>query len=100
MRFTVFSTNTKKKLDDYFLYGKHEVLNMNGVKFFWNALSSDLESFMNNIDSEDKEKYLIENNIIDKYLLNKKLVDLTQIPEILINEFTVPTFRSFGTAGA
>ena len=50
----------KKKLDDYFLYGKHEVLNMNGVKFFWNALSSDLESFMNNIDSEDKEKYFFK----------------------------------------
>ena len=41
-------------------------------------------ALMSNID---KQKYLIDNNLIDKYELNKKLVDLTEIPENLIINF-------------
>jgi len=40
-----------------------------------------------NMNKEDRNKYLIENNLMQKYLFNKKLVDLTEIPEKLINDF-------------
>ena len=39
------------------------------------------------MDNIDRNKYLIENNLINKYNLNKKLVDLTEIPENLIINF-------------
>lgn len=39
------------------------------------------------MESNDKIKYLDENNLMDKYLLNKKLVDLREIPEKLIIDF-------------
>lgn len=40
-----------------------------------------------NMSKEDRYKYLNEHNLMDKYLLNKKLVDLREIPEKLINDF-------------
>jgi 5'-3' exonuclease len=40
-----------------------------------------------NMNKEDRNKYLIEHNLMEKYLLNKRLVDLTEIPEKLINDF-------------
>ena len=36
---------------------------------------------------EDRNKYLIDNNLMSKYLLNKKLVDLREIPIDFINKF-------------
>jgi hypothetical protein len=36
---------------------------------------------------EERNKYLEDNNLMDKYQLNKKLVDLREIPEKLINDF-------------
>jgi len=39
------------------------------------------------MDDKEKNKYLDDNNITEKYILNKKLVDLKQIPENLINIF-------------
>lgn len=40
-----------------------------------------------NMTIEDKYNYMNENKILENYLLNKKLVDLTEIPEKLIIEF-------------
>jgi len=39
------------------------------------------------MSNEDLLKYLEKNNILEKYNLNKKLVDLSQIPQELINIF-------------
>jgi len=39
------------------------------------------------MNNEDRNKYLIENNLMEKYLLNKKLVDLREIPNNLVIEF-------------
>jgi len=39
------------------------------------------------MDTTDKHKYLNENNLMDKYLLNKTLVDLREIPDKLILDF-------------
>jgi len=36
---------------------------------------------------EEKFKYLVDNNILDKYKLNKTLVDLSEIPETLMTSF-------------
>jgi len=36
---------------------------------------------------EDRNKYLIDNNLMSKYLLNKKLVDLREMPIDFINKF-------------
>jgi 5'-3' exonuclease len=40
-----------------------------------------------NMSKEDRNRYLNEHNLMEKYLLNKKLVDLTEIPQKLINDF-------------
>lgn len=40
-----------------------------------------------NMKKEERNKYLEDNNLMDKYQLNKKLVDLREIPEKLINDF-------------
>ena len=40
-----------------------------------------------NMNKEDRNKYLMEHNLMEKYLLNKRLVDLREIPEKLINDF-------------
>lgn len=39
------------------------------------------------MSNEDKYRYLQDNNIIEKYELNRQLVDLREIPEKLISEF-------------
>jgi 5'-3' exonuclease len=39
------------------------------------------------MDNIDRNKYLLDNNIIENYKLNKKLVDFTEIPENLIINF-------------
>jgi 5'-3' exonuclease len=39
------------------------------------------------MNNEDKNKYLMDNNLIDNYNMNKKLVDLTEIPDKLISNF-------------
>ena len=39
------------------------------------------------MDKEERNKYLEENDLLDKYNLNKKLIDLEEIPENLIIEF-------------
>lgn len=39
------------------------------------------------MDEENRDKYLIDNNLMNKYLLNKKLVDLRQIPLYFVNKF-------------
>jgi hypothetical protein len=36
---------------------------------------------------DDKIKYLIDNNVLENYKLNKKLVDLNEIPETLMISF-------------
>jgi 5'-3' exonuclease len=39
------------------------------------------------MNNEEKFKYLVDNNILEKYKLNKTLVDLSQIPETLMISF-------------
>lgn len=39
------------------------------------------------MEEKERNKYLIENGLMDKYLLNKKLVDLREIPSNLVLEF-------------
>jgi len=39
------------------------------------------------MEEENRIKYLTDNGLIEKYLFNKKLVDLSQIPLCFINEF-------------
>jgi len=36
---------------------------------------------------DDKIKYLIDNNVLENYKLNKKSVDLNEIPETLMISF-------------
>jgi hypothetical protein len=36
---------------------------------------------------EERNKYLITNNILDKFNLNKKLIDLNEIPENIVKKF-------------
>jgi hypothetical protein len=39
------------------------------------------------MDEETRNKYLTENDLMNKYLFNKKLVDLRQIPLFFVNKF-------------
>jgi hypothetical protein len=39
------------------------------------------------MEEENRNKYLIENGLMDKYLFNKQLVDLKQIPLYFVNKF-------------
>lgn len=39
------------------------------------------------MDDENRNKYLIENELMSKYLLNKKLVDLREIPSYFVIKF-------------
>ena len=39
------------------------------------------------MSKEDRDKYLNDNNLMTNYMINKKLVDLSEIPENLINNF-------------
>jgi len=51
------------------------------------GLSKDKALKIANMEKKEKLRYLEDNNLIDKYELNKKLVDLSQIPENLIIDF-------------
>ena len=66
----------------HFLKNNPEFIDWN--QLCMNECNQAIELLMSNID---KQKYLIDNNLIDKYELNKKLVDLTEIPENLIINF-------------
>ena len=46
-----------------------------------------IEAIQNDNSFNNYFQNLIDNNLIDKYELNKKLVDLTEIPENLIINF-------------
>jgi hypothetical protein len=39
------------------------------------------------MNDEDRMTYLISNNAIDSFNLNKKLIDFTEIPEIISEKF-------------
>ncbi len=51
------------------------------------SINKDKAFKLANMCDSDKNKYLFDNGLIDKYQLNKQLVDLREIPENLINEF-------------
>lgn len=52
-----------------------------------NGMNKDNAFKLASMDVSEKHKYLNENNLMDKYLLNKRLVDLREIPDKLILEF-------------
>jgi len=52
-----------------------------------NGMNKDKAFKLASMDSNDKMKYLNDNNLIEKYNLNKTLVDLREIPEKLIMNF-------------
>jgi hypothetical protein len=39
------------------------------------------------MSDDDRIKYLTSHNILDMYNLNKKLIDLNEIPEIIVKNF-------------
>jgi len=39
------------------------------------------------MSEEDRTKYLKSHNILDIYNLNKKLIDLNEIPEVIVKNF-------------
>ena len=39
------------------------------------------------MEDEMRNKYLIENDLMNKYIFNKTLVDLREIPLIFVNKF-------------
>jgi len=51
------------------------------------GLHKDIALKLAMMTQEDRYKYMEDNNLMDKYMINKKLVDLREIPEKLINNF-------------
>jgi 5'-3' exonuclease len=51
------------------------------------GMRSDFALKLAMMNEENRNKYLIENNLMNKYLFNKRLVDLREIPVILVNKF-------------
>ncbi len=51
------------------------------------GLNKEIAFKLATMEEEERNKYLEENNLIDKYNLNKKLIDLEEIPKNLIIEF-------------
>ena len=39
------------------------------------------------MSEEDRIKYLKTNNLLDSFNLNKKLIDLNEIPELIVKNF-------------
>lgn len=76
-------SNPKIELEFKIIYGDKS----DNIPKIQTGLNKEKAFNLANMTMEDRYKYLNENNLMTNYLLNKKLVDLTEIPEKLIIEF-------------
>ena len=76
-------TNPMIELEFKIIYGDKS----DNIPKIYSGLKKNDAFKLANMNKEDRNRYLNEHNLMEKYLLNKKLVDLTEIPEKLINDF-------------